>query len=49
METHEIHYNKVLIIAPYWRYHIKAKGNISLGSIKESVNETQIMEFLKFS
>lgn len=49
METHEIHYNKVLIFAPYWRYHVKAKGYISLGSIKESVNETQIMEFLKFS
>ncbi|KYK22846.1 hypothetical protein AYK24_01680 [Thermoplasmatales archaeon SG8-52-4] len=49
METYEIHYNKVLIIAPYWRYHVKAKGYITVGSNKEQVNETQIMEFLKFS
>jgi len=49
MDVFEIHYNKVLIIAPYWRYHVKTKGYITLGSKKELVNETQIMEFLKFS
>ena len=49
MEAEEIHFDKVLIIAPYWRYHVKAKGFISVGSLKEKVNEIQIMEFLKFS
>jgi hypothetical protein len=49
MEAHDIHYNRVLIIAPYWRYHVKATGFISLGSYKETVNSTQIMEFLRFS
>ena len=49
MEPQDVHYDKVLIIAPYWRYHVKAEGYISLGSIKESVNDMQIMEYLKFS
>lgn len=49
MKAHEIHFDKVLVIAPYWRYHVKAKGYICLGSIKEEVNEMQIMEFLRFS
>jgi predicted secreted hydrolase len=49
METKDIHYNKVAIFAPYWRYHVKARGYISLGDHKETINETQIMEFLKFS
>ena len=48
MEMHKVHYEKLLRIAPYWRYHVKAKGYISLGSLKEQVNDTQIMEFLKF-
>jgi hypothetical protein len=49
MEAHEIHYDKVLFIAPYWRYHVKAKGYILMGNNKETVNDMQIMEFLKFS
>ena len=49
MDSHEIHYDKVLILAPYWRYHVKAKGYISVGSNKEPVNDMQIMEYLKFS
>jgi len=49
METQEVHYSKVLFLAPYWRYHVKAKGYISLGSHKETVNDTQMMEFLRFS
>ena len=49
MEAHEIHSNRVLFIAPYRRYHVKAKGYIMLGSYNEEVNDTQIMEFLRFS
>ena len=37
--------HKRLLIAPYWRYHVKATGTISLGSNKETVNSIQIMEF----
>lgn len=49
MEAKETHFGKVMIIAPYWRYHVKAEGYISIGSKKEKVNEIQIMEFLRFS
>jgi len=48
MEVKGIHrrYNR-LLIAPYWRYHVKATGEISLGSHKETVNRTQMMEFFR--
>ena len=49
MEVKETHFDKVMIIAPYWRYHVKAEGYISIGSKKEKVNEIQMMEFLRFS
>ena len=39
--------NRKILIAPYWRYHVEAKGYISLGSHKETVNSTQIMEFFR--
>ena len=48
MDVLGLHYNAVFT-APYWRYHIDAKGTISVGSKKEIVNKTQIMELLKFS
>jgi len=38
---------KRMLISPYWRYHVKATGIISLGSIKETINSTQIMEFFR--
>lgn len=49
MEAKETHFDKVMVIAPYWRYHVKAEGYISIGSKKEKVNEIQIMEYLRFS
>jgi len=48
MYVSTMHYNAVFT-APYWRYHINAKGYITVGSKKETVNKTQIMELLKFS
>jgi len=39
--------NRKLLIAPYWRYHVEANGYISLGSCRETVNSTQIMEFFR--
>ena len=48
MEAHKIHYNKVLIIAPYWRYHVKSTGFVSLNTHKEMVKNDQIMEMLLF-
>jgi len=48
MHAHGIHYNSI-IVAPYFRYHVKSKGYISIGSEKEPVNDMQIMEFLRFS
>ena len=48
MEPKEIQYNRVLV-APYWRYHAKMTGFISVGSHKETIDNTEIMEFLSFS
>ena len=48
MKSYGTHYNSV-IVAPYFRYHITAKGSISIDSKKEQVNPQQIMEFLRFS
>lgn len=48
MNAFGIHYNSV-IVAPYFRYHVKSKGSISINSKKEEVNDYQIMEFLRFS
>ena len=48
MEAKEFQYDRVLI-APYWRYHIKSTGVISVGNQKEKVDDFEIMEFLSFS
>jgi len=47
MDTYDIHYSRALFF-PYWRYHVNSTGFISVGSHKEAVNNTQIMEYLKF-
>lgn len=48
MEVKGIHRRfKRMLISPYWRYHVKATGVISLGSCRETVNSTQIMEFFR--
>jgi len=38
---------KRMLIAPYWRYHVEATGIISVDSYRETVNNTQIMEFFR--
>ena len=38
---------KRVLISPYWRYHVKTTGIISVGSVKETVDSTQIMEFFR--
>jgi len=48
MDGSKFHYNRVLV-APYWRYHTKMKGYISVDSKKENVKETELIEFLSFS
>lgn len=48
MDVKNIHRRfEKLLIAPYWRYHVEANGVISIGSVKENVNKTQIMEFFR--
>ncbi|MDH7517438.1 MAG: hypothetical protein QHH19_03745 [Candidatus Thermoplasmatota archaeon] len=48
MEVQNIHRRfKKLLIAPYWRYHAKVKGVISLGTCQENIDKTQIMEFFR--
>jgi len=48
MEAEEIHYSRQLV-ASYWRYHAKTTGSISLGSKKETIDSTQIIEYMIFS
>jgi predicted secreted hydrolase len=48
MKVKNIHFNSVLS-APYWRYHIKNKGYISINQKKEIIDNIEIMEYLKFS
>jgi len=48
MDVKEVHFDKVMFIASYWRFHVKAEGYISIDSVKEEVNKTQIMELMKF-
>jgi len=48
MDGNNFHYNRALI-APYWRYHTKLNGSISVGKTKEKVDNTEIIEFLSFS
>ena len=47
MDTEELHFDKILMI-PYWRHHVKAKGSISIGDKTEPVKNIQIMEYIKF-
>jgi len=48
MEVKNIHRRyKKLLIAPYWRYHVKATGVISVGANIETVKSTQIIEFFR--
>lgn len=49
MEAEKIHFGKALV-APYWRYHIKSSGFISINNKKEKVEDNySIAEYLKFS
>jgi hypothetical protein len=48
MNVKNIHFNSVLT-APYWRFHIKNKGYISINNDKEKIDDIEIMEYLKFS
>jgi len=48
MNTKETHYQRRLLILSYFRFHTKSKGFISVNGKKEKVNETQILELMKF-
>jgi len=48
MEAYEIQYGRVLMV-PYWRYHVKTSGEISVDNKKEKVDNIEIMEYLRFS
>ena len=48
MRADKIHFGKALV-APYWRYHMKPSGFISINNEKEKVEDISIAEYLKFS
>ena len=48
MKENDLHYSTVLG-SPYWRYHVKTKGYISIDGEEEKIDDIQIMEFLSFS
>jgi hypothetical protein len=47
MESQNFHFGKQSI-ANYYRYHVKSLGSIKVDSKKETVNQSQIMEYLTF-
>ena len=48
MKADKIHFGKALV-APYWRYHMKPSGFISINGKKEEVKNVCIAEYIKFS
>ena len=48
MNVKNIHFNSVLSV-PYWRFHTKNKGYISINNDKEKIDDIEIMEYLKIS
>ena len=48
MKNPKIHFEKRLLFLSYWRFHVKSKGFISVDSKKENIDETQIIELMKF-
>jgi predicted secreted hydrolase len=49
MKIKNSHFKSLKIALCYWRYHIQTEGFISIGSNKEPVNDTHIMEFFRFA
>lgn len=47
IETINYHYIGILI-ANYWRYHVKYKGEVEIDSQKKQINTNEITEYLKF-
>ncbi len=46
MDIKNIHFKSMLLL-PYWRFHIKSNGYISMDLHKEQINNTHIMEFFR--
>ena len=48
MKVLKIHHVKMMFRMHYWRFHVSCKGFLKVGSEYESVDETQIAEFIRF-
>ena len=48
MKTTETHYERRMLFMSYFRFYEKSSGYISVNNKKEKVNDSQIMELLKF-
>jgi len=48
MKVLKIHHVKMMLRMHYWRFHVSCKGSLKVGSEYESVDETQIAEFIRF-
>ena len=48
MKVLKIHHVKMMLRMHYWRFHVSCKGSLNVGSEQESVDETQIAEFIRF-
>jgi S-adenosylmethionine:tRNA-ribosyltransferase-isomerase (queuine synthetase) len=48
MKVLKIHHVKMMLRMHYWRFHVSCKGFLKVGSEYESVDETQIAEFIRF-
>ena len=48
MEALNTHYNSIIYIINYWRYHMKCTGYITVGSKTEIIDDIAITEFIRF-
>jgi len=48
MEIKNIHFKSMLLL-PYWRFHIKTNGFISMDLHEEIINDVHIMEFFRLA
>ena len=48
MKVLDIHHVRIMGFMKYWRYHVRCTGSITFENKKETIDEIQMAEFLKF-
>ena len=48
MDVIDTHHVRWVGVINYWRYHLRCRGSITIGSHTEQINEIQLAEFIRF-